>query len=385
MSESIDALALSVVVTARNDDHGDNMLERMQLFVSGLLEQVRRHGLDAELIVVEWNPPPNRPRLVEALSWPTEHGPCRVRIIEVPPELHRRYRHSEALPLFQMIAKNVGIRRARGRFVLATNIDLLFSSELVYFLASGNLEPGWLYRIDRYDVPSNVPAEGSIEEQLEYCHRHVIRINTRDGIFERGALPWERPGKINLYLSLLEQFVSLAWPHWPEGKTWSEVLTLRSFRTFFANRLSLVGRGVSCLKQLIRPSVPRLHLNASGDFMLMAREHWFALRGYPELEMFSMNVDSLLCHIAYHTGIREKVLVDPMRIYHIGHTKGWTPEVEQDGTMRRWLDSAGIPQLSIEQVFAWSLQMKRDRQPFVFNDEHWGLACEELPEMEVET
>jgi hypothetical protein len=306
-----------------------------------------------------------------------------VRIIEVPPELHRRYQHSEALPLFQMIAKNVGIRRARGRFVLATCIDLLFSDELVRFLASGALEPGWLYRIDRHDVPADVPADGSIEEQLEYCRRHVIRINTRDGILKRGALPWESLGKVGSYLALLGQFVSQAWPRWPEGKTWSEVMTLRSFRTFFAYQLNLMGRGVSYLKQLLWPSFLRLHLNASGDFTLMAREHWFVLHGYPELEMYSMNLDSLLCHMAYHAGIRERVLVDPMRIYHVEHTEGWSPEIERDGTLRRWLDSAGIPQLSIEQVYALSLQMQRKQRPIVFNDENWGLALENLPETQI--
>ena len=48
----------------------------------------------------------------------------------MPSELHARYPHGDALPLYQMIAKNVGIRRARGQFVLATNIDILFSNEL---------------------------------------------------------------------------------------------------------------------------------------------------------------------------------------------------------------------------------------------------------------
>src|SRR6185503_19507238 len=37
-----------------------------------------------------------------------------------------------------------------------------------------------------------------------------------------------------------------------------------------------------------------VHQNACGDFQLMAREHWFALRGYPELEVFSMSLDGLL-------------------------------------------------------------------------------------------
>ena len=123
---------LSVVVAARNDDHGGNLLGRMQVFVDAWINQCRRHGLDSELIIVEWNPPAERARLAQALRWPADSGPCRVRIIRVPGEIHARYRHAAALPLYQMIAKNVGIRRARGQFILATNIDIVFSDEIVF-------------------------------------------------------------------------------------------------------------------------------------------------------------------------------------------------------------------------------------------------------------
>jgi hypothetical protein len=174
---------LSIVVTSRNDDHGGGLLRRMQIFVNGVIEQCRRHGLDAELIIVEWNPPPERPRLVEALRWPAEFGSCRVRIIEVPPERHRWFQYSEVLPLFQMIAKNVGIRRARGRFVLATNVDIVFSDELMAFLAARRLEKDRLYRIDRHDVMAEVPAEGTLDEQLAYCRTHLLRIHTWEGSF----------------------------------------------------------------------------------------------------------------------------------------------------------------------------------------------------------
>jgi len=91
---------VSVVVTARNDDHGGSLLKRMQIFVDGLLEQARRHGLNAELIIVEWNPPPDRPRLADVLQWPHQAGPCTVRIIEVSPAIHRRYGYADKLSLF---------------------------------------------------------------------------------------------------------------------------------------------------------------------------------------------------------------------------------------------------------------------------------------------
>ena len=174
---------LSLVVTARNDDHGGNPLGRMQAFIGGWIAQARRHGIPSELILVEWNPPPDRPRLRQALEWPDDFGPCQVRIVEVPAELHRRYAHAEALALYQMIAKNVGIRRARGQFVLATNIDILFSDELAAFFAARRLEDGRMYRMDRHDAMSDVPAGAPIEEQLAYCRGHLIRVNRREGTF----------------------------------------------------------------------------------------------------------------------------------------------------------------------------------------------------------
>ena len=107
---------LSLVVAMRNDDHGGNPLGRMQAFINGWIGQSRIHRIPSELIVVEWNPPPDRPRLAEVLSGRTDLGCCEVRFIEVPDELHRRFAHADALALYQMIAKNVG-HPARARKV----------------------------------------------------------------------------------------------------------------------------------------------------------------------------------------------------------------------------------------------------------------------------
>lgn len=174
---------ISLVVTARNDDHGGNLLGRMQAFVSGWIGQARQFQIPSEMIIVEWNPPQDRLRLAEALHWPQDLGPCQVRFIEVAPEVHRRFAHAEALPLYQMIAKNAGIRRARAPFVLVTNIDILFSSELARFLGERRLQPDRMYRMDRHDVMSQVPVDAPVEEQLDFCRTHLIRVNVREGTY----------------------------------------------------------------------------------------------------------------------------------------------------------------------------------------------------------
>ena len=78
---------LSVVVTSRNDDHGGDPLKRLQAFVNCFDAQCLRTGLDAEIIIVEWNPPEDKPRLQTLVRWPSPCV-CTYRFITVPPELH---------------------------------------------------------------------------------------------------------------------------------------------------------------------------------------------------------------------------------------------------------------------------------------------------------
>jgi hypothetical protein len=527
---------LSVVVTCRNDDHGGNLLNRMQAFVNGLIAQCNRHGIDAELIVVEWNPPPERPRLAEALRWPDNPGTCRVRILEVPERLHRRFRYSARLPLFQMIAKNVGIRRAHGQFVLATNIDILFSDELMQFIASGGLQPGRIYRIDRHDVAADVPIDAPVDEQLAYCRDNLIRVNAREGTFdltpdgvripsfdqEAGALDcddlisadvglrfgagWHAPERCNgshfrwarndatillrseTASSLTLTFAMEAGPglnHVPftlevrdgleriaakaavtgdrlitvtlplrPGKTSKftfhcqgggqttpddeRVLDFRVFgpiRAGAPHRLQLTPR--LWLRRLVRScpgwlrglgklafratrsarvrkaereflerkqqwldslkvgggnpdgqgareeaaAVPALHSTACGDFTLMAREHWQTVRGYPELEMFSLHIDTVLLYIAYFHGWPEVVLPEPMRIYHIEHSigSGWTPQGWAPLLER--LAKQKIPVLDPLTVMEWAHQMSKQAIPLVWNTVEWGLGNQEIQEV----
>ena len=309
---------LSVVVTARNDDHGGGFLRRMQIFVNGLAALSNRKRLRTELIVVEWNPPPDRPPLSQALKWPDEGGYCTVRLIEVPREIHMSYTHSERLGLYQWIAKNVGIRRARGDFILATNVDILFSEELISWLASSNLKSSHVYNLVRYDVPQDVPLEASIEEQLRYCKENTFRINAREGSYN--------------------------------------LMTGRYSPSFSGFHYTLTG----------------WYLYASGDFTLMARQDWWRLRGYPEFDTYSLHIDNLILLVAYHAGLRQIIL--PFPIYHIDHS--FSATLERTDEFKRM----GATMLDIQTMEEWAREMNRNGLPILFNGEDWGLASEDLKE-----
>lgn len=664
---------LSVVVTTRNDDHGGDPLKRLQAFVNTFAAQCRRSGLDAEVVVVEWNPPADRPRVSALLQCPAD-APFPVRVVEVPAAIHETFRFSAVLPLFQMIAKNAGIRRARGRFVLATNIDVIFSSELVDHLAAGLLAPGHLYRVDRRDVEPAFPVDAGLDEQMAYCRTHHIRVHTvsgshpvdpegriasldpdivgspavrlgdgwhmregdaatgfkrwaareahlsidrtRDPRLARGvaldldvgpnayepdswvdleiidgdrrladmrltrrarlrfdldddvarheliirtkgssggrewlplfehrpelccrvyqvdvrAVPrheydmgfWRRAPNDNPDLrvehtpsgvdvttdserySYCAQYVQFETPadgtyqfeldyvpieghctfsvmddererwlpstvteaerdgvhvfslavdlsrgtkcslfisnHRPRGGQ-SHVVFRRLRGSVPLERLargtdrgpdvpagsaSAVGVGLrrllasvprdrrraadtspqpvaeesarvrelearvaaltpladlAPLAKLLRELRPATYQNAAGDFQLMAREHWFALRGYPELEMFSMNIDGLFEAIAHAGGLREQVWAAPICVYHLEHEKGsgWTPEGE--ALLKARIQESGISWLDAGTVQILSTYMRWFQRPIILNGSDWGLSEAALQEM----
>jgi hypothetical protein len=304
------------------------------LFIDGLAEQSRRFELPVELLLVEWNPPVERPPLSETLKWSRSDW-FEPKIIVVPPSLHGTLPHAEALPLFQMIAKNVGIRRSGAELVLATNIDILLSDDLFSFLRQ-DLTTDSLYRVDRYDIAADL--DGSPLPSPAECR----------------SLPWIRAHRLD-------------GTHYPDGRRppWYARARTRLNRTVW--EASHGG------------PLPTLHTWACGDFTLTSRETWGALRGYPEWPMFSMFLDSVVLVQAYQAGIQIVNLPPPMVAYHLEHGKGsgWTPEGARPLSQR--LDAAGIPYLTGTSYDKLARSILREGSGFhPFNDPDWGLASADL-------
>ena len=319
---------LSFIVSARNDNYGGNFLHRIQSFVSSLLTLWQKYSLDAELVIAEWNPPQESPRLKDVLVLPKFLKPGIVRIIEVHSEIHHKLPNSDRMPMFEYIAKNVGIRRARGEFVLSTNPDLLYSEELIRFFAEKKLSKECFYRIDRYDVKEQVPIDLSVEKQLEFCADHTFRI--------------AKLGRTVLMEPLLRKVAHLP----------------RSIMPTMYEKKELICSGGPYRK------LRRIHTNASGDFLLIAREGWYAIRGYPELKTNSF-IDGYGCFLAAALGLRQVILKNPMRIYHQEHDRS---------------EFAKRPLTDYQQYLEHGMNMLQSKQPEVFNSDGWGLGNYQLPE-----
>jgi hypothetical protein len=59
-----------------------------------------------------------------------------------------------------------------------------------------------------------------------------------------------------------------------------------------------------------------LHMNACGDFTLMAKSRWEEIRGYPEVP-FNTYIDGTVLWLAHQAGMKQVVLKEP--IYHMNH------------------------------------------------------------------
>ena len=365
----------SFVATSRNDDHGGDVLRRTQSFIKRLAEQCERHQVPCELVLVDWNPPQSRAPLAEVLAWPAGSEWFSARIVTVPPALHREFAYSKRLAMFQMIAKNVGIRRARGDYMIATNIDIIFSDELFQWLKSGVIRPGVLYRSDRWDIPNEIQLEPDLDTLLARARNEHIRRNLSTGTHVR------RDGEfVNTYGNRFDHSV-----YYPmEGilirlkaliadqPTFDRDDMVRSLGTIIAKDLPQLRRDFF---------IPTLHTNGCGDFTMMARQDWFALRGYPEWHVFSWNIDSVIVYQAHYNSMPIEELDGSCVHYHIEHDNGsgWTPE----GAASLWarLTERGLPLIDYRQFYEiiYALQDNAEAKRFsVYNDVDWGLDGREV-------
>ena len=328
---------ISFVFPVHDPEYGGGLLARTQRHLVALIAFANRYHLVSEIIIVEWNPRPDRATFRESLRWPDDLGTVSLRFIEVPVDIHRRFPNAERLPIFEYIAKNAGIRRARGQFVLATNPDLFYSPALIRWLARASFSPGKFYRIDRRDLSEDIPAGLSLSRQLRFCSQHVAHVHALFGSYRAGESDGPRRLEAEYHRRLRE----------PAGpKRWTNTQDA----------------------QLMFPS-DGLHRNAAGDFFLMEREWWQRLRGYPELYTHA-HIDAILCWVASSAGCVQEVIPSRCHLYHQAHdraSRGGFPQTDWRPWYQRYQE-------------AMRQGPSGEDPPMVVNPPDWGLANDVLPE-----
>ncbi len=233
---------LTMTYVSRNDDHGGGLVPRIQTSIDSLIGQIDRYGLNLDLIFVEWNPVEGVPKIRDLIHYPSWFP---VRFIEVPHKVHTMYKNSDKLNVFNAVGMNLGMRRAKGDWVLYTTHDILFSEGVARFLAREEFDDTKFYRAHRMETDVGKYLDRPIFELLELCESNITKSNAYTGT--------------------------------PGG----------------------------------------LFTNASGDFILMSRDSYYALEGVPEWPIVGMYFDGITIARAYSMGLDQEIL--PYNVYHINH------------------------------------------------------------------
>jgi hypothetical protein len=120
---------LSIVLGGRDDNYGENFIERLNQALSTNLENLDKSDIDYEMLVVDFNPIDRKylhqnELLKESLS----HQ--RVTNIIVDPSVSEEEDLSPQT-YYEYFAKNVGARNSKGALILTTNSDIILSQNLI--------------------------------------------------------------------------------------------------------------------------------------------------------------------------------------------------------------------------------------------------------------
>ncbi|UOD35546.1 hypothetical protein DSN97_04270 [Deferribacteraceae bacterium V6Fe1] len=323
---------LSIVIPVRNDNHGGDFIKRFQNCLNSIFYLNSKYHFPIEVVIVEWNTPDYKPSISKYMNIDSKPDSCDIFYYNVPSTVHNKYKYSNRLFLYQMIAKNVGIRRSLGEFILCTNADIIFSEELFRFLSEMTLEKDKIYRAIRVDVDNKMLDFESYQDLIEYCQESVIRVNG--------------------YTSLSSK-------------------DYRKDEFLIVNLLSNIER-FNLFSGKLEEKIEYFFTNACGDFQLMHKDNWEKLRGYPEFDKYSFHLDSILEYQAVYSGIKEVTLPDEKCIYHIEHDSGFVPEKKSEFEKKYPLGFR-ISDLELEY---YRIAIKNSNQPKIFNTESWGLIDE---------
>jgi hypothetical protein len=233
---------VSIILTGRNDDFGGDFNSRLFSALEFNHRQLAERGIPHEFVFVEWRPVAGKPWLADVLA--DRYAalvPQQLTSYVADAAYHDAYSLNPRLQFQEFIAKNIGIRRCRGEFILTTNTDVYLSRGVLDALQQRALAPRVLYRARRIDLKSNI---------------------------DLGRLDW----------SVLE-----------DERNYDTINDIR----------------------------PPYYTNASGDFLLLDRDGYLALRGFNEVyRLAKVHMDGNFCLKAYSSGLTLTPLDAP--VYHVG-------------------------------------------------------------------
>ncbi len=336
---------LSIIVAARNDNYGGDFIQRLQQCMDWNIKLLEKSRIQAEFVIVNWNPVTENKALEQLVSIPKNLNFVSCRVINVAHEIHEQYVNPEirkTVPMFEFIAKNAGIRRSKGEYILCINADILVHPEIFEFIAAGKLNMCFYYRANRFDFKKE-----SDTQTLQYLYRSGYAISLKGFLYYFSTLPDK---KIQYQFLKSVNQLRINFEFWKlRNKRWCDFL------------------GISVTQD---NASYQAHCHNSGDFMLMHRDYWNELKGYPEYTYISTHTDALFTIFAF-AKLKEYVFAQP--VFHQEHERRYSWDAIKQETV--FLEAYTKFEKIAQQIISG-----KPTSNFL-NDESWGLQKFALTEI----
>jgi glycosyltransferase involved in cell wall biosynthesis len=264
-------------------------------------------------------------------------------MITVPNSVHENYVNPEirnTVPLFEFIAKNAGIRRATGQFILSMNADVLIHPSILKTISERSLVQNKYYRANRLDFKptQEVSVSGLFDAGF--------------AVSLKGFMYYFKAGmskRIQYWILKIFNPLRLKW----------ELFKAENFRLANKLKLNVVYNNGAYLA----------HCLNSGDFMLMSSIHWAEMNAYPEYTSISTHTDAIFSVLAYER-LTEHVFREP--VFHQEHQRRYSWEAIQN-------DDSFVKAYNYFEKVANSVKKKESTKSYL-NNAGWGLVDYQLLE-----
>jgi hypothetical protein len=316
--------------TLRSANEGLSAVQRAFNWVDVWACMALRHRVSLELLLVDWATDTNsgRPPLAHVFSnreggagihlcsdsSHETHPNIVLRIITVPMAFLHAIPNPFNLTMLEHHAKNVGLRRARGRWLLVNNPDTLPSPDIMPFVKKANMQ--WpnsssaFYRAHRMSLtlaptialaPTLSPdvRVSRLERMLEIS----LVSNKASYDLDGQSLGWEG-----------DAFDSVGWDY--------PIILGDDSCLDGPPPLNMHVTNSSTLDEVLRRLGPsqQLYSMASGDFVMMSRQAMRAVGGYVQVAQ-NWNMDSFMLCQAVGSGLHQVILSLPCAVIHQFHPR----------------------------------------------------------------
>jgi hypothetical protein len=292
---------LSIVTANRLDDYGSNQIARIKLHVEYLRVFTQKYwtDLDWEYVIVDYNPISKDDLLSKSKLFKDMKN---VRFIELPKKNNR---------VFDLhLALNMGVNESRGEYILITNFDIFFDTEIFKLIAARDLNSKTSYFVDRYDLAW---------EDFK-LNSELIKFESGDfsGLYRKGIVHYRHGTDESIQKSTTSSDAHGSQKK-PFEKTVGKIALSPKYLKWFIKIYKWLKKNKITKSQIMQDVITKLslHTNASGDFILVSKKMFQKVGGFNTSLNYYWHKDSELLLRLLSEGARHATFIDGVKVYHL--------------------------------------------------------------------